>query len=89
VINIFNVAQQKKSLGEAIEDIADTTKAAAVGYGSAFAGSAIKAGLQQSESQALRSIAGTSALLWRSIYAYHSGYPSSVTSMMKLMKLNC
>ncbi|MEH3414273.1 hypothetical protein [Phytobacter diazotrophicus] len=62
VINIFNVAQQKKSLGEAVEDIAvDTTKAAAVGYGSAFAGSAIKAGLQQSESQALRSIAGTSA----------------------------
>ncbi|MBP2847166.1 hypothetical protein J8655_17055 [Dickeya oryzae] len=62
VVNIFNVAQQKKSLGEAIEDVAvDITKATTVGYGSAFVGSAIKAGLQQSESQVLRSIAGTTA----------------------------
>lgn len=62
VVNIFNVAQQKKSLNDAVEDIAvDTTNAAIVGYGSAFAGSAIKAVLQQSETQALRSIAGTTA----------------------------
>lgn len=62
IVNIFNVAQQKKSLEEAVEDVAvDTTKAAVIGYGSAFAGSAIKASLQQSETQVLRSIAGTSA----------------------------
>lgn len=62
VVNIFNVAQQKKTLGEAAEDIVvDTAKAAALSYGTAFAGSAIKAGLQQSEKQALRAIAGTSA----------------------------
>ncbi|ATA22357.1 hypothetical protein EDC48_10232 [Gibbsiella quercinecans] len=62
VVNIFNVAQQKKALGEAVEDIAvDAVKAAALGYGSAFAGSAIKAGLQQSEKQTLRAIAGTTA----------------------------
>ncbi len=60
--NIFSVAQQEKALGEAIEDIAiDTAKAAALGYGTAFAGSAIKAGLQQSRGQGLRAIAGTSA----------------------------
>ncbi|WP_213313447.1 hypothetical protein [Citrobacter freundii] len=62
VINIFNVAQEKKALGEAIEDITvDSAKAAVLGYGTAFAGSAIKAGLQQSEKQALRAMAGTTA----------------------------
>lgn len=62
VVNIFNVAQQKKALDEAVEDVAvDTAKAAVLGYGTAFAGSAIKAGLQQSESQALRIISGTTA----------------------------
>ncbi|MEL0578328.1 hypothetical protein AACK17_07225 [Pectobacterium punjabense] len=62
LVNAFNVVQQDKALGEAAQDIAtDTAKAAALGYGTAFAGSAIKAGLQQSESQALRAIAGTSA----------------------------
>ncbi|MCR4459430.1 MULTISPECIES: hypothetical protein [Pseudescherichia] len=62
VVNLFNVAQQKKELGEAIQDVAiDTAKAAALGYGTAFAGSAIKAGLQQSESQLLRAVSSTTA----------------------------
>ncbi|QDX98812.1 hypothetical protein EGD00_19810 [Pectobacterium carotovorum subsp. carotovorum] len=60
--NAFNVVQQDKTLGDAVQDIAaDTAKAAALGYGTAFAGSAIKAALQQSEKQTLRAIAGTSA----------------------------
>ncbi|MEI7267191.1 hypothetical protein [Pectobacterium versatile] len=60
--NAFNVATQDKSLGNAVQAVAiDTTKAAALGYGTAFAGSAIKATLQQSEKQTLRAIAGTSA----------------------------
>lgn len=61
MVNIFTVAQQKKTMGEAAQDIAvDTAKAAALGYGTALAGSAIKAGLQQSESLGLRVISGTS-----------------------------
>lgn len=62
VVNIFNVAQQKKALNEAVEDIiVDTSKAAALGYLTSFSGSAIKAGLQQSESNLLRAVAKTSA----------------------------
>ncbi|MFE8145748.1 hypothetical protein RBA69_00585 [Brenneria goodwinii] len=60
--NAFNVVQQDKALGDAVQDVvADTAKAAALGYGTASAGSAIKAALQQSEKQTLRAIAGTSA----------------------------
>ncbi|WP_174865133.1 hypothetical protein [Pectobacterium polaris] len=62
LMNAFNVVQQDKSLNDAVKDVAvDTAKAAALGYGTAFVGSALKAGLQQSERQALRAIAGTSA----------------------------
>ncbi|MCV9880419.1 hypothetical protein [Brenneria izbisi] len=59
--NAFNVAQRDKSLGDAVQAVAsDTTKAAALGYSTAFAGSALKASLQQSEKQTLRALAGTS-----------------------------
>ena len=62
LVNAFSVFQHDKTTDEALQDIAlDTAKAAALGYGTAFAGSAIKAGLQQSESQVLRAIARTSA----------------------------
>lgn len=60
--NAFSVAQEKKQLGEATQDIAtDTAKAAVLGYGTAFAGSALKGGLQQSSNQTLRTLAGTNA----------------------------
>lgn len=60
--NAFSVAQEKKQLGEATQDIAtDTVKAAVLGYGTAFAGSALKGGLQQSSNQTLRTLAGTNA----------------------------
>lgn len=61
LLNAFSVAQGKKELGDAAKDIAgDTTKAAALGYGTAFVGSAIKGGMQQSSNQTLRTVAGTS-----------------------------
>lgn len=60
--NAFGVAQEKKQLDEAALGVAlDTGKAAAVGYSTAFAGSALKSGLQQSSNSTLRSIAGTTA----------------------------
>jgi len=58
----FNVAQDKKQLGEAAQDVAlDTVKAGALGYTTAFAGSALKGGMQQSSNQTLRTLAGTNA----------------------------
>lgn len=60
--NAFNMAQEKKQLGEAALDVTtDTVKAAALGYGTAFAGSALKGSLQQSSNQTLRTLAGTNA----------------------------
>ncbi|MDD2729034.1 hypothetical protein [Malikia sp.] len=60
--NIFALAQNEKSLGDASTDFAiDTTKAAALGYSTAFAGSIVKSGMQQSSNQTMRSLAGSSA----------------------------
>ncbi|MHA6197367.1 hypothetical protein ACX3YG_23705 [Pseudomonas wadenswilerensis] len=60
--NAFKVAQDTKELGEAAQDVVlDTAKAAALGYGTAFVGSALKGAMQQSSSQTLRTLAGTSA----------------------------
>lgn len=60
--NVFNVALEKKQLGEAAQDLAiDTAKATALGYGTAFVGAAIKGGMQQSSSQALRTLSKTNA----------------------------
>lgn len=60
--NAFSVAQEEKQLDEAVLDVAtDTAKAAVLGYGTAFAGSALKGSLQQSGNQALRTLASTNA----------------------------
>lgn len=60
--NAFKVAQDTKELGEAAQDVVlDTAKAAALGYGTAFVGSALKGAMQQSSNQTLRTLAGTSA----------------------------
>lgn len=60
--NLSAFARSEKGLEEAVTDLAaDTAKAAALGYGSAFAGAAIKGGMQQSGKQTLRTLAGTSA----------------------------
>lgn len=60
--NAFSMAQEKKQLAEAAQALAtDTAKAAALGYGTAFAGAALKGSLQQSSNHALRTIAGTNA----------------------------
>ncbi|MBC3242971.1 hypothetical protein HU723_27680 [Pseudomonas lurida] len=60
--NLFSVALKKKELVEATQDLAiDTAKAAALGYGTAFVGAAIKGGLQQSSSQTMRTLSKTNA----------------------------
>jgi hypothetical protein len=60
--NAFCVAQEKKQLDQAAFGIAnDTVKAAALGYGTAFAGSSLKSCMQQSGNQTLRMLSGTSA----------------------------
>ncbi|MGL6241673.1 hypothetical protein [Pseudomonas sp.] len=60
--NAFNLAQEKKQLVEAAQDLAlDTAKAAALGYSTAFAGAALKGGMQQSGNQTMRTLAGTNA----------------------------
>lgn len=60
--NAFTVAQDKKQIREAAQDIAiDTAKAGALGYSTAFAGAALKGGMQQSGNQTLRTLAGTNA----------------------------
>lgn len=62
VQNLFALAQEEKNLGEAASDLAlDTAKAAAMGYGTTFVGSAIKGGLQQSSRAGLRTLANTNA----------------------------
>lgn len=60
--NILATAQGKKELGQATKDLAlDTAKAGAIGYSTAFAGSAVKAAMQQSGQQSIRTLANTSA----------------------------
>lgn len=60
--NSFATANGNKNIASAAGDVAlDTAKAAAIGYGTASAGAAIKAGLQQSSSAGLRSLANTNA----------------------------
>lgn len=54
--------QGKKEIFNAATDVADdTVRASALGYGTAFFGAAIKAGMQQSTSQTVRGLANTSA----------------------------
>ena len=60
--NAFSVAQEKKQLNQAALDVVtDTAKAATLGYGTAFAGSALKGSLQQSSNETLRTLADTNA----------------------------
>lgn len=60
--NIFALTQDEKDLGKAASDLAsDTTKAAAVGYSTAFAGAALKGSMQQSSNQTVRTLSGTNA----------------------------
>jgi len=60
--NAFSVAQEKKQLDEAARDLAiDTAKATALGYSTAFAGSALKGVMQQSPNSYLRTLANTNA----------------------------
>ena len=60
--NAFAVAQGEMQLGSAAKHVAqDAAKSAALGYGTAAVGAAIKAGMQQSGHQTLRSMANTSA----------------------------
>lgn len=60
--NAFAVAQDTKSVRDAAADVAlDVGKSAAIGYGTAAAGAAAKAVLQQSSHQGLRALANTSA----------------------------
>lgn len=62
VQNIFAMAQDEKEWNKSATDVAcDTAKAAAIGYGTAFAGSTIKGAMQQSSKQTLRTLASTNA----------------------------
>lgn len=60
--NLFAAAQGEKDVTDALRDAGiDTVKAGALGYATAFAGSALKGGMQQSGSQFARQLANTSA----------------------------
>jgi hemoglobin-like flavoprotein len=60
--NAFAVAQGKKDIGNAVKDaVLGTAEAGAIGYGTAFAGAGIKGVMQQSSSQAWRTLANTNA----------------------------
>ena len=60
--NILECAQGKKDIADAAMAVAtDTGKAAALGYGTGFAGAAIKGTLQQSSSSSLRALSATNA----------------------------
>lgn len=60
--NILATAQGKKELGEAAKDLLfDTSKAGVIGYATAFVGSALKGGMQQSGNQTLSTLAKTNA----------------------------
>ncbi|MBP2297315.1 hypothetical protein [Azospirillum rugosum] len=61
VTNVIAVHQGDKELEQAILDtVADTGKAAAAGYGTAFVGTAVKGVMQQSANATTRSLARTS-----------------------------
>ncbi|MEK6318641.1 MAG: hypothetical protein V4807_29870 [Burkholderia gladioli] len=60
--NAFAVVQKEKKLGDAAVEIAqDVAKSGALGYGTAFAGAATKAVMQQSSRAGIRALANTSA----------------------------
>ena len=60
--NLLATAQGTKQADKATQDLAlDTAKAGAFGYGTVFAGSAMKGGMQQSGNQTLRTLANTNA----------------------------
>ena len=60
--NVFAVAQDNKQLDEAAKDVLLATgKSAAIGYATAFTGSALKGAMQQSSKTALRNLSNTSA----------------------------
>lgn len=60
--NALAVAQERKQLADAVKGLVhDTAVAGAVGYGTAFVGTAIKGGLQQSTDATLRALARTNA----------------------------
>lgn len=60
--NGFSAAQGKAEISDAAKNVAlDSIKAGALGYGTAFAGSATKAFMEQSGRQAIRTLAHTSA----------------------------
>lgn len=60
--NLFAVAQGNKEMSTAAKDTAlGTAQAAAIGYGTAFVGAGIKGAMQQSNKQAVRTLAGTNA----------------------------
>lgn len=60
--NAVSVVQNEKELNDAAQDIAvDTLSAAALGYSTAFAGSALKGVMQQSSNQTLRTLSTTNA----------------------------
>lgn len=60
--NGLAAAQGEKGKGEAAKAlVVDTAKAGALGYGTAFVGSAIKGAMQQSAKKTIRTLAGTSA----------------------------
>lgn len=62
LMNCWAVAQGEKEASEALPDIAlDTAKAGTLGYATAFVGSALKGGMQQSGNQFTRQLASTSA----------------------------
>ncbi|MBY6031115.1 hypothetical protein KUV41_17285 [Halomonas sp. DP8Y7-1] len=62
LVNCFDAAQGEKEASEICSEVAaDTLKAGALGYGTAFAGSAIKGAMQQSGNQYVRHLACTSA----------------------------
>lgn len=62
VRNIFSMAQGEVNASVAAKTLAtDTAKASAMGYATGLAGAAIKGTLQQSKSQALRTLSQTSA----------------------------
>ncbi len=60
--NCLAAAQGEKDVSEVFQDVATSTAmAGALGYGTAFVGSALKGGMQQSGNQFVRQLANTSA----------------------------
>lgn len=92
--NTVDVLKGKKSLPDAAKDVAfDTAKGAAVGYTTAFAGSALKASMQNSKSQWLRSLSKTNASaaivtsvmdVGKSFYRYVNGEISGADCLIEI-----